>query len=277
MDTEPLLASCLMPTCNRRSFVPRAIRQFLEQDYPHRELIVLDDGSDAVGDLMPDDPRIRYVRLERRCLLGDKRNLAAEMARGEILVHWDDDDWMAPWRLSYQARRLVESEVDACGLVRLFFYAPDSGQAWEYNYSGPEPWLAGGTLCYTQSFWQSHRFAGLREGEDNDFVWRHRPRVLALPDPSFYVATLHSANTSRKRTAAAPYRPVAPDLLPLHTPRPISPRGGGPVEDLAIHHGPPGATAPPRPRPRAPQSRPPAPFRGPGLRPASAVIRRVLF
>jgi hypothetical protein len=38
---------------------------------------------------------------------GEKRNRAAAEARGEIIVHWDDDDWSARWRLRYQVEELV--------------------------------------------------------------------------------------------------------------------------------------------------------------------------
>ena len=54
-----------MPNADRPRFVPQAIAHFLQQDYEHRELIVLDDGVQSVEDLMPDDPRVRYVREER--------------------------------------------------------------------------------------------------------------------------------------------------------------------------------------------------------------------
>ncbi len=96
------LVSCVMPTADRREHVGRSIGYFLRQDYPNSELVVLDDGEDRVADLMPDDPRVRYVGLERRLILGEKRNRACELAHGEIIVHWDDDDWQAPHRLSYQ-------------------------------------------------------------------------------------------------------------------------------------------------------------------------------
>ena len=35
---------------NRRRFVPDAIRDFLVQDYPSRELIIVDDGTDPVAE-----------------------------------------------------------------------------------------------------------------------------------------------------------------------------------------------------------------------------------
>lgn len=41
-----------MPTANRRRFVPAAIRMFLAQDYEDKELLIVDDGSDTVSDLV---------------------------------------------------------------------------------------------------------------------------------------------------------------------------------------------------------------------------------
>ena len=51
-----------MPTYNRRPFVPHAIEYFLRQDYENKELIVVDDGTDSISDLIPHDDRIRYIR-----------------------------------------------------------------------------------------------------------------------------------------------------------------------------------------------------------------------
>src|SRR5262249_28054831 len=96
------LVSCIMPTYNRRPFVPRAITSSLRRDPPHREWVGGDDGADAVCDLAPAAPQVRYVRLPRRLSLGAKRNECVRQAGGDIIVHWDDDDWHAPHRLSYQ-------------------------------------------------------------------------------------------------------------------------------------------------------------------------------
>ena len=96
------------PTAGRRIFVPHAIRRFLAQDYPDCELIVVDDGADPVDDLIPDNPAIRYFRLSGKNSVGAKRNIACGHARGEIILHWDDDDWSAPWRVSYQVEQLVQ-------------------------------------------------------------------------------------------------------------------------------------------------------------------------
>jgi glycosyltransferase involved in cell wall biosynthesis len=106
------LVTCIVPTADRRLFVPQAVAQFLQQDYANRELIVLDDGAQSVEDLMPDDPRVRYVRDERKSPVGIKRNRLCELARGDVIVHWDDDDWMAVLLVPRSRGRAMGSHLD---------------------------------------------------------------------------------------------------------------------------------------------------------------------
>lgn len=40
------LISCIMPTYNRRSFIGLSLKAFEAQDYPAKELIIVDDGTD---------------------------------------------------------------------------------------------------------------------------------------------------------------------------------------------------------------------------------------
>jgi glycosyltransferase involved in cell wall biosynthesis/GT2 family glycosyltransferase len=205
----PPRVSCIMPTADRRVFVPEAIRCFLRQDYPDRELIVIDDGRDPVADLIPPDPRVRYLRLDRRHTIGAKRNLACQAARGEIIVHWDDDDWMASRRLSCQVAGLLKANVDVCGLDRLLYYDVVSGQSWQYVYpAGGRPWVGGNTLCYTRAFWEGNPFPDVSVGEDNRFLWSGRRKsIVRLTDHTFYVALIHPGNASPKLTRQPCWQP----------------------------------------------------------------------
>jgi len=208
--SQPLV-SCLMPTADRRALAPEAIRHFLRQDYPNRELIIVEDGAETVADLVPNDERIRYTRLDRRLSMGAKHNLACDMARGEIIVHWDDDDWSAAWRLSYQVRELQNCSADTlCGLSRVLFYEPRGDHAWEYAYPpGGRPWVAGATFCYFKRFWEQHRFPDMNEGADTVFVWNlQNPSVHAHPDHTFYIGTVHAHNTSPKQTQTSGWQPL---------------------------------------------------------------------
>lgn len=214
IEAQPLV-SCIMPTFQRHSFVPLAIKYFLRQTYDSRELIIIDDGPDSIEELLPQDERIRYYRIARGMTLGAKRNLACEYARGEIIAHWDDDDWYAPHRLGYQVEVLLTEDAEVCGLSQVLFYDTEGDRAWHYVYPPDlQPWLAGGTLCYRRAFWETNRFANIDVGEDACFVWTQRPkRLAALPDPNFFVGIVHPKNTSPKETEGSCWHSLPVDNI----------------------------------------------------------------
>src|SRR5262249_25189718 len=205
---EPVL-SCIMPTYNRRTYLPLALRCRLRQDSPWAELTVVDDGSDPVGDCLPSAPRIRYVRLNRRLSIGAKRNLACEQARGDAIVHWDDDDWYPPHRLRVQAEALRDRGAEVCGTSQLFYYDAAAARAFCYQYTGqPGSWVAGNTLAYRKSYWTRNPFPDIQVGEDTRFLWSGRPRALCdLADASLCVAMIHGANSCAKNTAGSCWQP----------------------------------------------------------------------
>jgi hypothetical protein len=211
VNRDPLV-SCIMPTADRPGLVPQAITYFLRQTYANRELIILDDGSESVQDLIPQDPRIRYVRMSERRSMGAKHNMACELAKGEIIAHWDDDDWMADRRLSYQVGELLRRPaMTLLGLARLMYYDPRTDRAWEYVYpSGQRPWVCGNTFCYRKQFWEKFPFPSRNEGADTMWVWGLRDATIcALPDYSFYISIIHSKNTSPKRTNLPRWHPFS--------------------------------------------------------------------
>src|ERR1700744_431733 len=199
------LVSCVMPTFNRRAFVPHAIRYFLRQDYEHKELIIIDDGTDVINDLVPDIPEIKYIRLDQKITLGAKLNMACEHAKGDVIVNWDDDDWYAPNRLTYQVQELQQSNTDVCGINHLLYFDLRDKKAYKYTYpSDQRMWLLGSSLCYKKDTWHNHQFADINVGMDGLFVWEQQPdRVKLLPDHSFAVHMIHPNNVSPKKTDGA--------------------------------------------------------------------------
>lgn len=202
---EVPLVSCIMPTYNRRSFVPLAIKYFLRQDYCNKELIVLDDGNDKIDDLVPDVTEIKYVALPAKLTIGEKRNLAIEYSRGDIIVHWDDDDWMDSRRISYQVEDMLREDADVSGINRVLFYDLRSGKHWLYVYPGDrQTWLYGGALCYRKSYWAKKKFPPLDIGEDTKFIWSPPSgKMVALSNIEFYVGIIHSRNTCAKNLSGA--------------------------------------------------------------------------
>jgi hypothetical protein len=233
-----------MPTADRRRFVPSAIAQFLAQGRDDAELVILDDGADSVADLIPGDPRIRYFREERRRVVGDKRNRLCDLARGEIIVHWDDDDWHAPDRLERQLAALADG-ADIVGLDRIAFLADDGGRAWDYRWGGRQRWIYGASMAYRRAYWQQHPFPAIRTGEDTRFVLDARQaRVEAMADADWLVARVHDGNTSPKRTRGGYWteRPSGPLLDRIAAwsggCRPAAPRPVANVYALLAHERP---------------------------------------
>ncbi len=101
------LVSVIMPSYNTARYIGEAIESVLEQDYPHKELIVIDDGS---TDGTPDRVR-RYgdrVRLIIQQNQGSAvaRNAGLEAARGKYIAFLDSDDVWLPGKLSTQVGHL---------------------------------------------------------------------------------------------------------------------------------------------------------------------------
>jgi glycosyltransferase involved in cell wall biosynthesis len=107
------LVSCICATYNRApdylSLLEEAIESFLRQDYPNKELIILNDTPGQ--ELVCDAPGVRVVNVaERYPTLGAKHNAAIGLAHGELIAPWDDDDISLPWRLSRSVERLGTSD-----------------------------------------------------------------------------------------------------------------------------------------------------------------------
>jgi glycosyltransferase involved in cell wall biosynthesis len=99
--------SVITPTHqNREEHLRRLYHVFKAQTYPHVELLVLDDSpqpSPFYSTLR--DDTVVYMYSSTPLTLGQKRNQLVEMARGEVIVHMDDDDYYAP---SYVTQMLTQ-------------------------------------------------------------------------------------------------------------------------------------------------------------------------
>jgi len=194
------LVSCIMPTANREKYVPYAIKYFLEQDYENKELIIIDDGKFGVANLVPANSNIYYRHTPPIESIGIKRNLACEKSNGEIIIHWDDDDWHASDWISMQVNYLLESGADMCGIQHVHYYSPikNSFLTVHRSYFGqnnPNNWVHGATLAYRRSVWQSCPFGNLKAGEDDDFIYNSGAHLHIHNYIDGFVCILHPHNT----------------------------------------------------------------------------------
>lgn len=193
-----LLGTCLCLTRNRRNWLPKAIDCFISQTYKNAELLIVADGDD-VFDLLPDDDRIRLIHLGETRNIGEKRNFGCSRAAGEVICHWDDDDYSAPDRLAHQIGMLGESGLVVTGFHSMKF---TDGTNW-WKYQGKSNYSLGTALCYRRDWWQAHPFKPMAVGEDNEFVYAAQAagQIVSEDAGDLMHATIHPNNTSPRMIA----------------------------------------------------------------------------
>lgn len=102
---NPLIC-CLTATYARLSKLNEAVSCFLDQDYDNKILIILNNHP------IPLYSKFDNVVIYNEPIyktLGDCRNRLIELADGDFIRTWDDDDLYLPWTLSQGIRHIGDS------------------------------------------------------------------------------------------------------------------------------------------------------------------------
>lgn len=192
------MISCICPTKNRQGLIELAVTSFLNQTYKDSELVIVDNGVKPTEVLA--HPHIRYIRVPpgRLLVTGQMRNLCCENALGEVVAHFDSDDWSHPLRLEEQLAQLVGG-VQVVGYNICQFWDCDKRRAFELKTG--EAALGTGQM-YFKSYWERHRFVPQKYKEDILFSDRaQKEGVLKMMSGiGRLVVRRHSANTWGART-----------------------------------------------------------------------------
>lgn len=97
MSLKPLV-SVIIPTFNRAGMVAAAIQSALDQSYPNKEIIVVDDGSvDNTKEVVQSFPEVRYI-VQAHAGQAAARNQGWKHSTGTYIATLDSDDM---WRPSF--------------------------------------------------------------------------------------------------------------------------------------------------------------------------------
>jgi glycosyltransferase involved in cell wall biosynthesis len=164
------LVSVILTTRDRPRFFALALDYYRAQNYPNRELIVVDDG-----DVFPVNPKAvadaggRLVRTRTGTLLGSKLNLGIEQATGTLIQKMDDDDFYSPEYLETMVSAVVENQQQCCRPTLAFLqpFLFFELERWEVRRS-TDGNVPGATLMFSREDWEERPFRGLPADED---VW----------------------------------------------------------------------------------------------------------
>lgn len=217
-----------MPTRGRQAYAQQAVKSFIDQTYPNRDLVIIDDLNDrSFPNGVLDIPRCYFpvvYLLHQSRSIAEKRNLCCQYARGDVICHWDSDDHSEPSRIQAQLDMLEKSEASVAGYHSLLFHVEQDG-LW-FKYCGDNSYALGTSLMYRKSWWKAHPFrdggSGYQPnvGEDSEFVKvaRQADELVTTDGDTLMYARIHSDNTSHKNFSGEQieYRHVPIEAIPQH-------------------------------------------------------------
>jgi len=200
------LVSVILPVYNGAGFLREAIASVLDQDYPEKELIVIDDGSsDGSADIAA---AISGVQLIRRANAGvaAARNVALAASRGAYIAFIDHDDQWLPGKLTKQVG-FLNAHPEMAYVVAREKLVLDEGTALP-QWARPEA-LTQDLVAYIPSVLVARRWAFDRVGHfDESYVngsdtdWFYRVKDAGFPsgvvDETLLLRRAHGANASNQ-------------------------------------------------------------------------------
>ncbi|MDO9117773.1 MAG: glycosyltransferase [Nitrospira sp.] len=112
MINKPPMVSVIIPTHNRPDRLRTAITSVLNQDYHDFQIVVVNDGTTPVEDIVSGlnrDGRILLVTHDRNRGLAASRNTGLRQASGKYVCYLDDDDRFLPHHLRTLVTHLESS------------------------------------------------------------------------------------------------------------------------------------------------------------------------
>jgi hypothetical protein len=193
-------------TYNRKEFIPLAKYSYLIQSYPEDKLewVIVDDGDSIEEELMG-IPNVKYVKLDQKTGIAEKRNIGVRNAMYDTIVFMDDDD-VYPNNSVLQRvamlKRQPEKECTFCTIIPCY----DIEKYTSFMNIPPitlpmSQRVSEATLCFTKSFWEASPFTE-DIGEADTFIRGREQMCREISPQEVIVSLVHSKNSSSRKTPA---------------------------------------------------------------------------
>lgn len=232
-DCPPV--SIVTPTFQRKKLMEIAFHNLLMTDYPQEKMewIVVEDAPSlrdgalttssspkaneisshvmrrALEEFQAKVPklRIRYIPLEGRRSVGEKRNIGVETASHEWILFMDDDDHYPATSFRRRMAWLMKgvaggrsARVACCTTIALYdlkrgvsaVNVPPMGLPLSQR-------ISEATLTFHRSVWQERPFPEVSIAEGEGWLTGRESEVIELPPQQIIVAFTHGGNQSSRR------------------------------------------------------------------------------
>jgi glycosyltransferase involved in cell wall biosynthesis len=130
------LVSILIPAYNAEKWIGETLRSAVNQDYPRKEIILINDGStDRTSDIAKAfaSPAVKVIN-QANAGGPAARNTALAHAQGDYMQWLDHDDLLAPDKISAQLRqreKMQDDRVLFSGPFATFYFRPEKAKIFQ--------------------------------------------------------------------------------------------------------------------------------------------------
>lgn len=189
-------------TCDRRMFMPLAQYSYMIQSYPEDKLewVIVDDGEDSIEDTLIGVPNVKYIRLDTKTSIGEKRNIGVRSAMYDTIVMMDDDDVYPNNSVLHRVVMLHGKQCVFCTTIPCYDIQKHLSfmNVPPYTLAMSER-VSEASLAFTRSFWESRNFTDIQIAEGNTFIQGREQVCREVSPQDVIVSLVHSKNTSSRK------------------------------------------------------------------------------
>ena len=202
--------SVLIPTYERRNFIPLIYNNLVKTLYPKNklEVVIFDDGKNPLflnkeeveGFSKNIGINVNYIYDKSKHLtIGEKRNKLVKLSKFKICINMDDDDIYFPQYIPYSVKLLKKNKVGIVGSPEMIFTYPHYDFKISYIKCGAKRQAHEATFCYTKKhFKQMGGYVKKGLGEGSKLIDYNEKNSLMSDITNCMVCVCHKNNTCDK-------------------------------------------------------------------------------
>lgn len=126
----------IMATYNRAHFILETLKSVQVQTFVNWECLIIDDGGtdntlEVITPLLEQDSRFQFIKRQVTYMKGlpGCRNYGLDLAKGDYIIFFDDDDIAHPQNLECCVEELAKDSIWFCRYIREVFF-----EDFDYNF-----------------------------------------------------------------------------------------------------------------------------------------------
>ena len=202
--------SIITPTYNRKNLIDIAFHNLLSTDYPQEKIewIVVEDNeekekmaTEKIVNFQAVAPKIviKYIPIEGRLTIGQKRNIGVKEATRNIILFMDDDDHYPVTSFRRRVAWLSKGDIVCCSTLPLYDLKQGTSaiSVPPFNLELSQR-ISEATLTFRKEIWEEREFSNVSIAEGELWIKGREDKVVEISPQQIIVAFTHGNNQSAR-------------------------------------------------------------------------------